>query len=502
MVSALFAVQSPAASAVSREESIGEKLREFQADPASFMQKIPEKQGLTGPAHAIPRISGDVSMYDLTNEQIDRLEGAKAVAFPGFASPIAGDSLMVPVPAEDRAEDLVDELRHRGLDAMDKAGLLSAELAQQPWSDSYWPIANGVLAWRYQDPAFPAGMDWKKVSDYVAASRNSCSVDQLSPAEKYDLLVGDAKETLTRAMLNEGKGYYMNSGTVETWMGICHGWAPASYMVARPANAVEVVAADGKTKIRFLPSDIKSLVSLLWANARFENRFIGLRCYDKDPAKDENGRIIDPACYGENPGTWHLSVVNQIGVSRRSFVMNATHDTEVWNQPVHAYRYSYFNPQTNEPVATLEQAIVPISEFKADKFKKYRSPKARFVAGIAMDLTYTAENLPTPEPRNGPEDDSMITVQYLYDLELDSSKRIVGGEWYSNSHPGFLWGPTREARALSTGDYALEQSDPNGAWDGKGPVPAEWADEIRFSARRSEPVARIVDALGVLSHLQ
>ena len=44
-------------------------------------------------------------------------------------------------------------------------------------------------------------------------------------------------------------------------MGICHGWAPAAFMVQRPTKMVEVLAADGKTKIKFYPSDIKALAN-------------------------------------------------------------------------------------------------------------------------------------------------------------------------------------------------------------------------------------------------
>jgi hypothetical protein len=39
--------------------------------------------------------------------------------------------------------------------------------------------------------------------------------------------------TLTQANAEGGRYYYENYGNVEAWMGICHGWAPASYMMKR-----------------------------------------------------------------------------------------------------------------------------------------------------------------------------------------------------------------------------------------------------------------------------
>ena len=61
-------------------------------------------------------------------------------------------------------------------------------------------------------------------------------------SEKYDALIGDKSGALTRRMWLEGKGYYDASGKVETWMGICHGWSPAAYMLDRPVGIATAIA--------------------------------------------------------------------------------------------------------------------------------------------------------------------------------------------------------------------------------------------------------------------
>ena len=211
-----------------------------------------------------------------------------------------------------------------------------------------------MLGCRYADSGFPGSSDWLDNRNYIEAnpapriveSGDQDAIRRLSPSEKYDLLVGDPDGTLTTAMWAQGRGFYERSGEVESWMGICHGWAPAAYMLPRPTRYVDALAADGRTKLRFYPSDIKALASLLWANAATLSRFIGSRANDKDPPMDANGRLLSARAFDTNPGTWHMSVVNQIGVARRSFVIDATYDYEVWNQPVYSYRYSYFNPLT------------------------------------------------------------------------------------------------------------------------------------------------------------
>ncbi len=90
--------------------------------------------------------------------------------------------------------------------------------------DDYWPIYKGVLGNRYSDWNLEAlGTDWAKRHNYVqeadkVASKilekalatgapNASSLDNLSPAEKYDILVGDTNFTLTKKMWAEGKRY-------------------------------------------------------------------------------------------------------------------------------------------------------------------------------------------------------------------------------------------------------------------------------------------------------
>ena len=105
-------------------------------------------------------------------------------------------------------------------------------------------------------------------------------------------------------------------------------------MIQRPTKAIEVPAADGKTKIKFYPSDVKALASLLWANASPTTKFIGGRCNVKTrrPMQMAASRIRPAATPTPAPGT--LAVVNQIGKSQRSMVIDATYDYEVWNQPM------------------------------------------------------------------------------------------------------------------------------------------------------------------------
>ncbi|MCS6914505.1 MAG: hypothetical protein RMK29_13350 [Myxococcales bacterium] len=451
-----------------RAAAIEAELAAFAADPQRFLNTIPRKEG-DSPAFFSPEAiaSGDfLKGKDSTRQDPD----PKADAWQ----------------PHDWAKNLVDsyELTRLG----DMYQLKKASLAESPWSDDYWPLYAGSLAKRYADPRLPSGTDWKKITDYVRTTPPQ-NPDHLSPAEKYDLLVGDAAKTMTNYNINTGKPYYDRDGKVETWMGQCHGWAPAAFMIPRPKKVVEVTAADGTTKIKFYPADIKALATLLWATARAPTRFIGGRCNVKDPAKDEIGRIKDAACRDTNAGTWHLAIVNQLGRGKRSFILDATYDYEVWNQPIYSYDYVYFNPKTNVTTNYLSRARVAVSDFPEDKFAKYRARGTTHIVGIAMNVKWVVETRPTQSPTDGPERDALSGARYLYTLELDKDGNIIGGEWLQNAHPDFLWVPPKEAQARA---YYEPTS---GTWDGRSPMPQSWREAARRSSQHGQPLAAIVNKL-------
>lgn len=408
-----------------------------------------------------------------------------------------------PIPAiepgeNDAAADLVDRLSITSLAEMEKRGLLRAELPSHPWSDYYWPTYAGQLANRYADPNFNAALLWKNNYEYLSRNIGQGPAEALSPAEKYDRLIGDGAFSLTNRMIADGQRAADENGKVETWFGLCHGWAAASMMLPRPAKAITVAGADGQP-ITFLPADIKALGTLLWANGAGRTRFVGGRCNDPRPGRDRNSRETNPDCFDTNPATWHLSVVNQIGMGKRSFVMDASAGSEVWNQPVLGYHYSYANPVTDEGGTSLAEAKVRLGDIRRDPYAKHRSPKAEFLVNVVMRVDYMAENTPTTARTDSPKIDSVRSVMYSYDLELDADDQIVGGEWHSSLHPDFLWVPVAGSKASSAGDDWLNRRGDTEVWNPGQPVPADWAKVAAATSSRGQPLARIVEELFRLS---
>ena len=420
----------------------------------------------------------------------------------------------------DQAEALVGPLKYKKLAHMESNGLTAARLNRVPWSSSYWPTYAGGLAIRYADPDSKVSKDWKKnierLKDTFPKSLSELKAEQidvLSPAEKYDLLVGDSNFTLTRQEFSSAESAAEASGKVETWEGKCHGWAPAAYMEQRPQHSVSVRAYDPEkanhegVAVKFYPDDIKALATLLWANASTQTRFVGSRCNVKSPKVDENGRILEEDCFDTNPGTWHLLAVNQIGVNKKGFVLDATYDYEVWNQPAFGYEYTYFNPKEAVKKWDLEEgekfakvdswkdAQVSLKDFSEDKFKKYRGDKAVSVVGVDMKFTYVVETEVSHKEWETETSSVLTAVHYYYDLELDAEGNIVGGEWYQLAHPDFMWAPV--TMASSIGDEVLSREQDSFRWKNRelAPISDRWREVAIESSSRSQPLSRIVSEL-------
>ncbi|MCM2280415.1 MAG: hypothetical protein NDI61_01055 [Bdellovibrionaceae bacterium] len=372
---------------------------------------------------------------------------------------------------------------------MEQLGLIHHTLQVSPWSDSFWPVQKGLTGRRFADGGYPNSKSWSDNFAYINARPAwTIAPDNMSPAEKYDYLVGDRSWKMTHWVWNKGQRYMNRYGFVPSWTGLCHGWAPAAIMTPLPKQTVTLKAYNGGS-VTFLASDIKALASQLWGEAPPIVRFAGARCKKFNPREDEVGRITDPNCYDINPGTFHMALVNQMGVAKRSFVIDSTFDFEVWNYPMYAYQYHYFNPQTLAVSKSISGSVVSRDRFTIDKFKRYRNPKTKSFVGIAMDATYA---IPTQPSRKVINRQSYHTVRYVYDLELDENGVIVGGEWYSNFHPDFLWNPTPESRAMSQVEKSRETPL---QWDGDGAISDEVHEAAMRASGRGEPLAVVIERL-------
>ncbi len=372
-------------------------------------------------------------------------------------------------------------------------GLTKGKSVIEPWANSYWPIHQGLLANRFSDSNFPGSKVFIKNYEYFQsrppeAMIASGEINHLSPAEKYDLLVGDTKWTLTHAMWQRGLTNLADDGGVATWTGICHGWAGATHMgVKQPQNAIHVTDVTGSYSILFYPDDVAALLSFLWADSSPASLKAGNRCKQDQVVKDPHNRPLDPACLDSNPMSWHLAITNRVGLYGKSFVMDASAGPQVWNYPIASYNYSYFNPRTFESSHSLQASIVPLSYILNDKYSQSRSAKTKYLVGITMDVYHPALISPIT---GSPKGNTIHSESYAYDLELDEAYNIVGGEWYSHDRPDFIWTFHEDAKATNREDAAITE-----VWDGVTALPLSYSENAIKASQRGRVLSKIAEVL-------
>jgi hypothetical protein len=328
---------------------------------------------------------------------------------------------------------------------------ISGKANLKPWSSTFWPTNNGGVSVRYgRNNKNTTGANWAvSVSRYrqpyehrlYSKSRIFSQYVNYyySAAEKYDLAVGDTSYTLTNFSKNEG-GKWARQGKVPSWYGICHGWATASYMFDKPIKPVNILAADGITKITFLPDDIKGLASLFWANVKYTTRWIGAKCNYFQSNVRWN---YDPSCRSINPASFIITLANRIGIQKKNLVLDPEADPEIWNQPVYSYTMRYYNVINNKFSSDPDISKINVSQLRScrsawcNKICASLSQSTKYVIGTFLNVVYTVESQLNHSNVTNPE--KFKTGNWDSAIELDDSGNVIGGEWKYRIHPNFLW---------------------------------------------------------------
>ena len=492
---------APMKAAAISERTVEEMVARFHSAPREFMLSRPSRPFA---AAADPLPEGFLIDPEILAAKIESRRAIFGSAPAEEIAARAGNNERLETIIDARELARTDGMILRDPASIDSRSLQSGRIDGEAWTGSTWPMYLGHTAQRYELSAARNASSWLRAWNYVTAAGrtffeiavgpSSLARDKLSPAEKYDLLIGRAKEfregNLSKREWERGAARQRELGTVPKWFGYCHGWAAASVMMKRPTGVAEIAGLDGHQEVKFFPADIKALQAELWANALPRVRFIGGRCDVADPEVDDIGRIVDEKCFNPNPAIFYLALVNHVSGKGRALLIDATYDEEVWNQPVIAYALRYFNPETGRASAAASASTIPLAAYSRDKFRRYRSAAAAQVVGVAIEIEYRASGSQRAAPTDAPANDRTGKATYLMDLELDARGKLVGGEWYQARHPDFLWSPVKDARAIS----AFESSA-TGTWTSGQPVPESWARAARGAAAHGQPLAKIVDRL-------
>jgi hypothetical protein len=284
----------------------------------------------------------------------------------------------------------------------------SIEDGKKGWSSTYWPSNKGGIANRWNT----ADKDLYKYT-FSSPTREqvlTMSEDQLarlSPAEKYDLLLGNYNYSFRNEALAS------TSPSAKSWAGICQGWAAAATLHNEPTPKT-LLNPDG-VKIPFGSADIKGLLSYVYAFYADEEYVgqMGQRCYFGSWLGGVKGCGEDL-----NAGAFHIVLANKLGLEKKGFIIDRDRHNEVWNQPV----------------ANYTSTIVSVGRPSSDAAKTAVSE-----VRVKTVLFYVDESDPTWAPVHGTSEQKLAKMDLEYTIELNYQGKIVGGEWISYDRPDYIW---------------------------------------------------------------
>jgi hypothetical protein len=306
------------------------------------------------------------------------------------------------------------------------------------WSESYWPANIGSIAYRWNHPD-PQPFTYRLYTKEELQALPREDMDQLSPAELYDIAMGDYNYTLTRSTLSRF------SPRALWWEGLCHGWAQAASHYPEPAPVI--ITNPDQIKVPFGSSDVKALLAMHDSyNFRGGNfAFLGRRCRIKGKVPgegDERDSFRDPPapelanspeCRDVNAGGFHVVLANMIGIHGKGFVADIDRFNDVWNQPVTGYESEIIGEEAinlAHQAQGIHRRVRIRTRMIYGEELKFKTPELEaqgllnFVSKFPVTLT------PAQEFR---------AKDYQYIVEVNQEGEVIGGEWLTETRPDFLW---------------------------------------------------------------
>jgi len=370
----------------------------------------------------------------------------------------------------------------------------SVDAAHIPWSDNYWESDLGGISLRWHtlttaqlDPDLSDHLSVNKTPlfNYVPPtldqlkSMSQADLTNLSPAEKYDILMGNYDYP---TVYSERK---RTSPDMEDWQGICHGWVPAAIQIDEP-KPYTATNSDG-VSIPFGSSDIKGLLSYYYGITAYDfargwrtlvrkgNRFRELNQVDSfDPISwvnlgmnevvyDEQGDEIGldslkdstdcadsgvSAQYGSvekcleaysvSGDAESLDLVSQVGDRDQSADPNAgAFFVVIANQL--GLMHKAFAANLNRSGKEDQIWNQPVSGYSTTMDYDHRGANGAGNVGLTTTLTYVTEIPQNTSAVVGTPNQRFDRMVFSYELDIDASGNVTGGSWKQGTHPSFLW---------------------------------------------------------------
>ena len=271
---------------------------------------------------------------------------------------------------------------------------------QKVWTGFHWPNFSGGIAMRWDQsimdytnpPVMSNPHNYRTLNRNTILSMSTQELNQLSAAEKYDIY--KRRYDLPTLKLERER----TSPQDPSWEGMCNGWSAAAIKFDQPESFNHIL--ENGVSMTFYSKDVKALLTFYEFNYNGNSSaFLGLRC---------NNNPNDPGCHDINPGTLHILLGNQIGIQRKSLIMDVDGGPEVWNHPIFAY---------DSTVTKIGRGL-------------YNAKTIIWLLQESAPVEYPLANPP------------ILGKHFEYNLNVDNYGRITGGTWISREMPDFAWLPS------------------------------------------------------------
>ena len=215
------------------------------------------------------------------------------------------------------------------------------------------------------------------------------------------------------------------------WAGHCNGYSASAQRHAEPRIPVKRGATE------FSPLDIKALMAEVYMSAKFYF-LAGNRCELIESAQLPSPmNRADPERMGDcddvNPGTFHITISNWIGIQKHVVILDIRDKEQVWKYPHFEYTTDMRTVDRTEAMRLVTGRATGTYVF---------NPVAVDFRSVAMTVTHATAADTDSLTADIPVAQRTESATYQYILELDAQGRIIGGEWLGQSqqdHPDFVW---------------------------------------------------------------
>lgn len=380
---------------------------------------------------------------------------------------------------------LIQDMKSGSFQLVDKA----------PWGMPRFAYKTGMLATRHLDAnyeslespqeryAYFKTHGFREILQVSDSIKRQKLINQLSPAEKYDLWIGDLDRTFSTEIWNEVNAQ-LSRAEVPSWLGLCEGSSSASMRFSQPQKNVKVSSRIPGVEIEFMVGDIKGLLAYMMTTYVSDDLSIfGKRC------RLETVDYSTKECFDVNPGAFHQILVQMIKNPAKFpfMILDRTNNSTVWNSALLSASIAYYDPQSS--ILNSNKAIDHLVNAR-----QYQPPVGSpgWAPGT-QKLLYVGTILRVSDTRNTLEFNelgkmSSLDLEIRYILELNNKNEIIGGEWLTPQYPDFLWQLPRDYRPQAYGDRETEFYE----WDGVD-FPEEVRPLILESSKRAQPLFKLID---------